>query len=419
MYTSGVPREIPRRSVATVDEHTRVFRAVVLDGPRQAGKTTLMRQWVKARNAAFVSFDDPAELTAAVADPSAYVASLPRPVAIDEYQRAGNALLIAIKHAVDRDERRGQFILAGSTTFLRTSQLNETLAGRVGIIAVWPFSQGEVLGRRERFLGKLAADPASVATRGEALSRSDLAGAIVAGGYPESVLARDARARSLFLRNFTTTVLGREAILDAGSRRDPTTLRSMFRALAARTANELNTSDLSSDLGLTRPTVTAHVALLETLRQVVLIEPWATSAATRAKRRPKIVVADCGVAAAQLGASVASLRDPRSADFGPLLETFVIGELLRQSAWTESVELAHYRDRDGREVDLIVRTPRGIVGVEVKATASPDRRAAQQLEYLATKAGTRWLGGIVLHSGAQVAKLGDRIHAVPLSRLWS
>jgi predicted AAA+ superfamily ATPase len=246
-----------------------------------------------------------------------------------------------------------------------------------------------------------------------------LAELITVGGYPESVLAPSERARSLFLRNFTTTVLGREAILDAGSRRDPATLRAVFAALAARTAAELNLSDLSSDLGLTRATVTAHVALLETLRQVVLLEPWATNAASRAKRRPKIVLADSGVAASQLGASAASLRDPRNPEFGPLLETFVIAEILRQTTWTDDVELAHYRDRDGREVDLIVRSPRGIVGVEIKATASPDRRAVRHLEYLAARAGPRWRGGVLLHSGAQTAKLGDRIHSVPLSRLWA
>ena len=411
VYTRTVTREeIPRRSLATLREHLAVFRVVVLDGPRQAGKSTLLRQWATAEGRTVVTFDDRAELSAAIADPDGYLASLPRPVAIDEYQRAGNDLLFAIKRAVDDSPDRGQFILAGSTTFLRTTQLAETLAGRVGLMSIWPLSRGEILRRNETFLAELVLDVSAVAKRGER---------ITTGGYPESVLASSERARALFLRNFTQTVLSREAVLDAGEHRDDLTLRRVFAALAARTAGELNISDLAADLQLNRATVTAHVALLETLRQIVLIQPWATSAATRAKRRSKVMLADSGVAATQLGATTAGLHDLKNADFGPLLETFVIGELLRQAAWADDIRLAHYRDRDGREVDLIVVSDSGIVGIEVKATSSPDRRAANHLEYLATRAGAKWQGGVVLHTGAQTAQIGDRIHAVPISRLWS
>ena len=415
-----VTAPLPRRACEQAREYLGVFRVVVLDGPRQSGKTTILRELTADRERRLVSFDDPVELAAATADPSGYLAALGTPLAIDEFQRGGDNLLLSLKYLVDRDDTKGQYLLAGSTNFLTTGQLSETLAGRVGIVRVWPFSQGERRQRTETFLERLLEDPEQVARRVEHLDRAELVRVIVTGGYPEAALAPSQRARDLFFQSYLETVISRESVLDAGSHRDSLTLRRVLDGLASRTAQEYNATDIAADVGLARETLARHLALLTTLHQTALLPGWASSAATRAKRRPKLVITDSGVAASLLGVSANQLADVRSREFGPLLETFVINELMRQAAWLDRCKLMHYRDRDGREVDVVLEAADGsLVGVEIKAATVLKSDVADHLRYVGTKAGDRWLGGIVLYPGDRAYRLDEQIWAVPLAALWS
>jgi uncharacterized protein len=408
-----------RRATALAHEYLEFSRVVILDGPRQSGKTTILRELANADGFTLRTFDDHREVAAAIADPISYLESFRGPVAIDEYQRAGNSFILAIKLLVDRDPRPGQFLLAGSSNFLTSSQLNESLAGRVAIVPVRPLSRGEILTHREGFISAALTDHNAFSERSDALSRRDVAELVSIGGFPDSVRAPSSRARDVFFSAYTDTVISREAIDDAGSRRDPSILRRVFNVAMTRTAQEYNLEALAADAGVASETASAHLHVLSTLHQLTMIPGWASSAASRAKRRPKIVSVDSGLATFALGHTLNSLADPLCHEFGQLVETYVVGELLRQAAWENRCDVFHYRDRDQREVDVVLSNGASVVGIEIKASATVDQRWGRHLTYLGERIGPKWRGGIVLYSGEHSVSIGGGNRAIPISALWN
>jgi uncharacterized protein len=185
-------------------------------------------------------------------------------------------------------------------------------------------------------------------------------------------------------------VISREAIDDAGSRRDPSILRRVFNVAMTRTAQEYNLEALAADAGVASETASAHLHVLSTLHQLTMIPGWASSAASRAKRRPKIVSVDSGLATFALGHTLNSLADPLCHEFGQLVETYVVGELLRQAAWENRCDVFHYRDRDQREVDVVLSNGASVVGIEIKASATVDQRWGRHLTYLGERIGPKW-----------------------------
>jgi len=288
---------------------------------------------------------------------------------------------------------------------------------------LWPLSQGEIRGVRETFLDTLFEPDAWPPPAARAPSRPDIDALLLAGGFPEIVTeALGGRQRRDWFESYVADVISREALRPLADVRLEGELRRIFRLLAARTSQELVLSDLTADAELSRETVGSYVALLQALYLVHLLPAWATSRTTRAKRRPKIHLVDTGLAAELCGYGEADLA-PTSAGTaaGALLETFVVGELLKQASWGErSLDLAHFRDRRGNEVDVIVEERRSgaVAAIEVKATATPTASHARPLHFLRERLGTRFALGLVLHCGATVLPLGERVWAVPVATVW-
>ena len=412
---------IQRNAAPRVTELLSSFRVVLLGGARQTGKTTLVRDLLDLPEHAWFSFDDEAVLARASDDPVGFIETLPRPAAVDEFQRAGRGFLLAVKQAVDRDRARGQLLLTGSTNYLADRGLSETLAGRAGRLLLWPLSIGERLGVRETFLDLLF-EPTSWPCKTEALSRTDLVRTLLEGGYPEIVTEGLAgRQRRNWFEAYVHDVVSREALRPIAEVRLETELRRLLRLLAARTGQELVVSGIASDAEVGRETASNYVTLLEALHLVTLLPAWSTNITNRAKRRPKILVVDTGLAADLCGfgeQTFAPAADGTAA--GALFETFVITELLKQATWSErSVDLSYFRDRDGAEVDLIVEDRRTgeLAGLEIKLTSTPTARHAKHLMMLRDKLGSRFTTGLVVHAGSKTLPLGDRIWAVPVSAL--
>ena len=156
--------EIDRHACAITKEALTAFRAVVISGARQSGKTTLLGQ-IAGDGGVMRTFDDIVELDAALRDPTTYARQLPNGASVDEFQRAGEPFLLAVKQRLDRDRTRGQLLLAGSTSFLTSKRVADSLAGRVAIVELWPFSVGEIEGRRERFIDDVFERPEGMAQR--------------------------------------------------------------------------------------------------------------------------------------------------------------------------------------------------------------------------------------------------------------
>jgi uncharacterized protein len=415
---------IQRNLAFRVHDLLRSFRAVVLGGPRQAGKTTLTRNLLELPAGARFSFDDEATLRRALDDPVGFVDALPQPAAVDEFQRAGRGFLLAVKQQLDLHRERGQLLLTGSANYLADRSTSETLAGRAGRIELWPLSTGERFGIVERFVDHLFdrdawPPPASEPT----LPRAELVQWLLAGGYPEIVTEElGGRRRRDWFEAYVRDVVSREALRPLADVRMETELRRVLRLLCARSGQELVVTDLANDAQLNRDTVANYIALLEALFLVHQVPAWATNATTRAKRRPKIVVCDTGLAADVIGVGEAQFgptADGRIA--GALFETFVITEIAKQTGWADrSIDLAHYRDRHGTEIDLIVEDRRTgqVAALEIKLTSTPLERHARHLAALRDRVGDQFTVGIVMHAGPQTLPLGTNLWAVPVSTLW-
>lgn len=401
------------------------FRVVHLGGARQVGKTTLVGALLPQGGGSSVTLDDEALMLRARDDAKGFLASLARPARIDEFQRAGEALLLAVKAAADTDRRRGQVLLTGSAGSLSVGRGVETLAGRVGRAVLWPLSQGEQRGLNEVFIDRLMQPeqwppPMSWPTP----VRDEVLTALLQGGFPEVVTeAMTARARARWFEAYAEETIDREAVRPLIERSPGPELRRFMRLVAGRSGRQLVVADLASDAGVTRATAARYLALLEALYLVHLQPAWATSATTRAKRSPKLHLLDSGLAASLLGLGERELKSlEHDRELGFLLETFVVTELRKQASWGEkSVDVLHFRDRNGPEVDIVIeqRTSGAIAGIEVKSSMTPRVEHARHLALLRDRLGDGFKVGVVLHLGNSVLPLGDRIWAVPVAALWT
>lgn len=412
--------ERPRRLESVVADALDAFRVVVVTGPRQAGKTTLVRRTLQG-GGTLVRLDDEATLQAALADPMAIASFGMVPRAVDEVQRAGDPLIRAIKAQVDDDPRPGQFLLNGSADFLIVPTISESLAGRAAFLELWPFTQGELDGAPDNFLRRALQGPASLGdVAHRPLASADYLGRICAGGYPE-VSRLSEGARRVWFRNYLRTVVERD-IKEATGARKAWQLPRVLSLLAARTAGELVVSHVHDDGGLgSRGTTEDYIGYLQMAYLIHVLPAWSRNLTRKVTRHPKVHLVDTGLAAHVLGKNPGALARPTDPARGPLYETFVVNELLRQASWLdEEVRLHHLRDRDGAEIDIIVEAADGrVVGVEVKSSSTVGHSDARWLSWLRDKIGDDFVTGVVLHTGPRSFGLGDRILALPISQLWN
>ena len=304
--------------------------AVAIIGPRQCGKSTLAQTC--APNRSYVSLDDDALLRTARDDPAGFVASLPDPVTLDEVQRAP-ALFRAIKGTVDRDRRPGRFLLTGSADLLLLPQLSDSLAGRIEFIHLHPLTEAEKARSAGAFLSTLLAGKLKREIQGESHGPPPaLAAQLVAGGYPEPLTRSPERARQ-WHRSYLRTVIERD-VQDIARVKDANDLARLLELLSLRTAELLNTSNLSQELGLDRKTVDHYLAILERLFLIRRLPAWHRNEAKRLVKTPKIHLLDSGLAATLAGLTVAEWNTRRDR-FGHLLESFVVQQLVAQAGWTD------------------------------------------------------------------------------------
>lgn len=411
----------PRRAASLLAEARETFRVVVVNGPRQSGKSTLLNLTAKPAGAEVVTLDDRAVLRLARTDPAGLVHDYPKPLFVDEVQRGGDPLVLAIKAWVDRHARqRGQFILAGSSRFLTVPTLSESLAGRVRIVDLFPFSQGEIEGTSDGFVDLVFNDPDGLRdVRPPALRRVEAMERVVRGGFPPVQQLESARSRAAWFADYQRTLVQRD-LAELRRVRQAVEVPRLIRLLAGLSGSELNMSLLARGLDLTGDTIRSYLALLETIYVHHTLPAWSAGFVSRAKRRPKIHFIDSGLAAAALGMNVERLSVPTEPRAGPLLESFVVGELARQRTWAETpVDLFHFRDREQREVDVVLESADGrVVGVEVKAAIDIDEADTRWLRWLRDHLGQRFVHGVVLHLGDRPLPFGDRITGLPLAALW-
>jgi len=408
-----IPRHIRPQLVASLKE----ARVACLLGARQSGKSTLVRAVAANEHPArYLTLDDAETLQFAREDPVGFVSGAD-PLVIDEIQREPE-LLLAIKRVVDIDETRGRFLITGSANIVTHPRVADALPGRVDYMTLWPFSQAELAERRSTFLEVAFAGTAPRAEN-PPVGRSGYVERVVAGGFPEAVQAGPNR-RHRFFSGYVDSILSRE-IDELGSVRDVESTTRLLHLVAARSGALTNLSSLGRELGVNHKTVANRLHSLEQLFTIIRLPAWHTNLGHRVVRSAKLHLADTGMLCSLIGADAGRLeRDGEIA--GSVFETFAVGEVVRQASvgkFSTQLHLNHYRDQRGNEVDLVLEQFSGeVVGIEIKASATPSFSDTAGLRLLRERLGDRFRQGILLHLGPDTIPLGDRIAAVPLAALW-
>ena len=388
--------------------------AVLVNGPRQCGKTTLVRLVGEPRGYQFISFDDDVARAAAETDPAGFVAGLPERVILDEVQRVPS-LFTALKREIDRDRIPGRFLLTGSSQVLLLPSLSDSLAGRLEVLLLHPLSQCEIDKGVPNFLDDLfrGAFETSTASR----LGDELALRVASGGYPAALTRSTVRRRANWYRNHVETQLQRD-VRDMSRVRSLDVLPRLLTAAASQTARLYNLSDLASPFQVSRPTIGEYVGLLDRLFLIERLPPWHSNRLSRLVKTPKLHIGDTGIGCALLGLDDKALTQDRSV-LGQFLETFALQELKRQAVCQEQpMSFYHYRDKDQVEVDIVIeRGVMAVAGVEVKASATVFPSDFRGLHKLKQAVGDRFASGVVLYDGEIASSFGDQMFAVPMRLL--
>jgi hypothetical protein len=409
---------LDRRATPLVREALSSSRIVYLNGARQAGKTTVVRHLAGELEADYVTLDDRDVREAALEDPAGFI-ERDRPLVVDEVQRGGDDLLLAVKACVDRDGRPGRFLLTGSTRFLTVPNLSESLAGRIDLIDLWPFSQGELGGGPDSLFDRLFGSSASLRRdRPSPSSKRDMFDRVCRGGFPEAA-TRSGRARSRWFESYAETLIRRD-VVEVSSIHRVDDFGALVRLLATRVASEINLASVATDAAVPRTTLSRYLPLLESVYLVFRLPAWSRNVSQRQLKQAKLYFTDSGLAAHLMGLDAEGLARPQARMAGPLLESFVASELARQATWARTAaELYHFRDHRKREVDIVLEARDGrVAAIEVKAGSSVGRSDLRSLEFLRDRIGDGFTNGVVLACVDKVQPLGDRLTMLPVSALW-
>jgi predicted AAA+ superfamily ATPase len=387
------------------------FPAVVLTGPRQSGKTTLLKH-LFSKQYQYVSLEPPDVRISAKEDPRAFLEMYPSPVIFDEIQNTPD-LLPYIKEKIDADRSRaGQYLLTGSQNILLIQQVTESLAGRTAILRLLPFSQREIEAQPDRSLPWDAESPPDYSRK---YSYQKLWEGFIRGYYPEpNVQTR--RDTNLWHASYVQTYLERDVrtLRQVG---DLSQFQSFLRALAARSAQLLNLTDIARDLGIAVNTAKAWLSILEATYQVIVLRPYFANVGKRLVKTPKIYFTDAGTLCYLVG-----LKDPAHAASGPMggaiMETVVISEIIK-TLTHQGVQPQTYfwRTTAGTEVDLIVDTGERLIPIEVKLSATLHPAMAAAIKTFQKDFGDAAGPGYIIHPGDTALPLGANVSALPLLEL--
>lgn len=320
-------RLLGRRALSVAQRRARFSRVVIINGPRQSGKTVLLRLLHESAGGSWNSLDDAKTLLAARRDAGGFVRESERPLFVDEVQRAGNPFILAVKAAVDIDDSPGQFFLAGSTRFLFEPRLSESLAGRALFVDLWPLSQGEIEGSSEEdfvsraFTGFEALIDDQLSAHSE--SRHATMERVCRGGMPQATRL-EGRDRREFLAAYARTLASRD-VTELGRLPTSFDLPTLMRVLAGRTSSELNTSEIARVIGASPDVTKRVISMLETVYFHHLVPAWSRNLTAKAVRRPKLHITDSGLATALCGMKADALRRPENSVSGAFLESWACG----------------------------------------------------------------------------------------------
>jgi predicted AAA+ superfamily ATPase len=405
----------PRWQKKTIKKLMSERRVLLLSGPRQSGKTTLMRE-LESDQTEYRTLDDSTLREAAESDPQGFVKRSTNTLIIDEAQLIPS-LLPAIKKAVDEDIRPGQYLLTGSANIQSLPMVRESLAGRIANIRLRPLARGEVKKIAPRFIE--SAFEQSFSRNFDHYDRDALIELALRGGFPEPMRLQD-RSRRRWHNDYINAILERDLKEIARIHRKKA-MRDLVNILAAWSGKFMDLSAIGSGLSIQRPTIESYISALETLYLVERIYPWTKTDYARVGKQSRLFMVDSGLMATLLRWKMDQVRFDSDRS-GKLMETFAFNEIMAQVDTGDGLyELFHYRDREKREIDFIIeREDNALIGIEIKAGSAVGKNDFKHLKWFQNNIATnQTFTGIILYAGEIPASFGDNLWAVPFGLLWS
>lgn len=394
-----------REATEVIKKVSKTFRVLLVTGPRQTGKTTLLKS-LMPENMSYVTLDDRILMEQAKKDPKLFLEEHPAPLFIDEAQYAPE-LFSYIKINVDNTKEKGQYWITGSQQFNLMEKASESLAGRVGIINLNSFTYSEIVQNEKKELfnpDELKKSPK--------IEVNKLFETIFKGGMPE-FYDNPEIDRNIYFQSYIDTYIERDVrqIVEVGKIEE---FKKFMVSVASRVGEQLNYTDLSKDCGVSVPTVISWLSILVASGIVYLLEPYMSSKIKRMTHIPKIYFMDTGLAAYLAGWETE--RDLQlSSNSGHYLENFVIAEIIKSyNARGLKPNLSYYRDKEKHEIDLVISKNNKLYPFEIKKTASPNHAMISSFKYLENSKKEISTGGIICFYD-DLMKLDEKNYIIPIS----
>ena len=404
---------ITRTLESVLEKASKEFPAVVLTGPRQSGKTTVLKR-VFGDEYRYVSLELPDVRAFAIEDPRGFLETHPAPVILDEIQHVPE-LLSYIKDRIDNNRSTtGQYLLSGSQNILISDRVTESLAGRVAVLRLLPLSRREIEGQPTLPLPWERVDTTSDSAQSQ-FDNLKVWKDFLRGGYPELV-KQPSRDIQLWHSSYTQTYLERDvrSLRQIG---DLTQFQSFLRTLAARSAQLINLTEIARDLGVAVNSIKAWLSVLEASYQVTILRPYHANIGKRLVKTPKVYFSDVGTLC-----HLAGLKDPEHALAGPMggaiLETAVLSEIVRTITHRGvSPQVFFWRTTAGTEVDFIVDSYSRLIPIEVKLSATPRHAMATSIAVFQRDLLNKSAQGFLIHPGNLQSPLGTGVMALPFAQI--
>ncbi len=403
---------IARKSSQSIVDALSDTPVVLIHGPRQSGKSTI---GMSLPDRTYITLDDPIALGLAKRDPKGFLGAYSGNLMIDEVQRAPE-LFLAIKRSVDEDRRPGRFLLTGSANVLYLPKLADSLAGRMEIVDLLPFSQGELEETSDSFVDSVFSDDLDLKFSNEDLK--GIADRMVRGGFPEASLRSSQSRRDAWFANYVRTLLERD-VKDVANIEAIAQMPLLLRLLASKAGTPLNASSLSSEIGIPYTTLKRYLSLLETIFLLRLVNPWSNNRSKILTKAPKAYLVDTGLLCYLANIEARTLLQD-SLRLKPVLENFVAMELQKQCSFGQVRPwLLHLRTLRHLSVEFVLESRRGdLVGIQIRASNSLIDEDSEGLRFLRELAGPQFVRGIVLYLGDRIEVLDSKIIGVPIGAVW-
>ena len=401
---------INRTILNEIKDYLKYFPVLLISGARQVGKSTLALH-LDIQN--YTTLDDINIYEMAKNDPKGFIENLDKPVIIDEAQRLPQ-LMITIKEFIDKDRINGQFILTGSASLQSFKNISDSLAGRIGIVELYPLSLKEKNNKTDNIIDTFSGDLDKYILK--KYDNKTIVQNIIDGGYPEILKIDSLKSKYLWFSSYIRTYIESDA-KELANIRNVDKFISMYRLTMLRSGNIFNKNEIQKDAKLDNKTFDSYFNVLEHTYQVQKLKPFFKNELKRLIKSPKIYAMDTGVLSYLL--QITTQEEYEVSHYkGDILETFVYDELVKAKTYAlKNSELYYYRTSDKKEIDFILEFSSKVIAIEVKSSKSVSKSDFKHIYYLADEIPKLFDKGIILYNGEDFLRIDKNMYAIPFGFL--